>query len=113
MVATSFPFKLPTPISIFATLGLFSYSIYLTHWPAVYVSFLVIRGVFGKGALTPNAPEYLAQLAFMFVFSYGVGWAFFQLVERHFLNTRDAAVAADVPRHASVVSEAGVPKPAQ
>src|SRR5262249_20277933 len=36
--------------------GIISYSIYLTHWPAVWLSFMVLRVVFGRAALTPNIP---------------------------------------------------------
>jgi peptidoglycan/LPS O-acetylase OafA/YrhL len=66
--------------------GVISYSIYLTHWPSVWLSFMLLRVAFGTGALTPNKPEYFAQLVFLTGAGYGVGWAFFHLVERHFLN---------------------------
>ncbi len=80
--------------------GVISYSIYLTHWPSVWFAFIIIRGVFGKGALTPNMPEYFAQLAFLTFAGYGVGWAYFQLVERHFLNKPQPA-----PKLSGFVSE--------
>jgi peptidoglycan/LPS O-acetylase OafA/YrhL len=85
--------------------GVISYSIYLTHWPAVWLAFIVIRVAFGRAALTPNKPEYFAQLAFLTCVGYGSGWAYFRLVERHFLNKREDADPADTTIHASVVAE--------
>ena len=84
--------------------GVISYSIYLTHWPAVWGAFLILRVVFGRGAMTPNIPEYFAQLVFMTGFGYGAGWMFFQLVERHFLNVRADADVPDRPAHTSLAA---------
>jgi peptidoglycan/LPS O-acetylase OafA/YrhL len=74
--------------------GVISYSIYLTHWPAVWLAFIALRVVFGRGALTPNIPEYFAQLAFLVAAGYGGGWAYFQLIERRFLNRPKEAIDA-------------------
>jgi peptidoglycan/LPS O-acetylase OafA/YrhL len=70
--------------------GVISYSIYVTHWPAVWLSFTVLRVGFGRRAMTPNIPEYIAQLVFLMIGGYGTGWLYFQFVERHFLNERSA-----------------------
>ncbi|HUK36329.1 MAG TPA: hypothetical protein VLV86_20575, partial [Vicinamibacterales bacterium] len=83
--------------------GRISYSIYLTHWAAVWLAFIVLRVVFGRGALTPNMPEYFAQLAFLFAVGYGTGWAYFQLVERHFLNKTEDATSIPPTRDLRIV----------
>ena len=75
--------------------GIVSYSIYLTHWAAVWMAFIVLRVVFQRGAMTPNVPEYFGQLAWLTAVGYGSGWAYFYLVERHFLNKREGVDAAE------------------
>lgn len=78
-------FKLPAPISVFATLGLFSYSIYLTHeltimqsWRWSNYHWLQVANVFL--VIVP------ATLLF--------AWVFFWFCERPFMVRRHAAAGA-------------------
>ena len=74
--------------------GVISYSIYLTHWPSVWLAVALMHLVLGDRTLTPSKLGYAAQLAYILVVGYGTGWLYFQLVERRFLNTREAAAPA-------------------
>jgi peptidoglycan/LPS O-acetylase OafA/YrhL len=72
-----------------ARLGGMSYSLYLTHVPAL----LACEVVFWAAGITPTAWGSLLRYAVCVPACLGVAWAFFRLVERHFLTGRPAAVA--------------------
>jgi peptidoglycan/LPS O-acetylase OafA/YrhL len=76
---------IPTPISMFATLGLFSYSIYLTHELTIMESWRWVNPVLGQ---IPNV--FLLVLPATILFA----WTFFWFCERPFM-VRKAEVKAD------------------
>jgi peptidoglycan/LPS O-acetylase OafA/YrhL len=95
-------FKLPTPISVFATLGLFSYSIYLTHeltimqsWRWTNYHWLQVANVFL--VIVP------ATLLF--------AWMFFWFCERPFMSRRgtSASAASDSGTQVSKLAKEGLP----
>jgi peptidoglycan/LPS O-acetylase OafA/YrhL len=65
-----------------AHVGLFSYSLYLIHYPARYV----MKTLMGPFAATRNPLLYLAGAVAITIGGYIAGWLFFLLIERHFLN---------------------------
>jgi peptidoglycan/LPS O-acetylase OafA/YrhL len=76
---------IPTPISMFATLGVFSYSIYLTHELTIMESWRWVNPVLGH---IPNV--FLLVLPATILFA----WTFFWFCERPFM-VRKAEVKAD------------------
>jgi len=76
---------IPTPISIFATLGVFSYSIYLTHELTIMESWRWVNPALGQ---IPNV--FLLVVPATIVFA----WTFFWFCERPFM-LRKASVTAD------------------
>ena len=77
--------------------GIMCYSVYLTHQPVI----MGVRVVMGRLGLDGGGPTIAAGPALAAVtVSVAVGWCFFQLVERHFLNTpTNTNLKTDVPRN--------------
>jgi peptidoglycan/LPS O-acetylase OafA/YrhL len=73
-----------------ARLGVMSYSLYLTHAPAL----LACEAAFSAAGITPTIAGTLLRYAVCVPACLAVAWAFFRLVERHFLNTRPAGGGA-------------------
>jgi peptidoglycan/LPS O-acetylase OafA/YrhL len=70
-----------------ARLGVMSYSLYLTHAPVLHVCEVGFMAV----GITPTMLGTLLRYVVCVPLCLGVAWAFFRLVERHFLNQRPQA----------------------
>jgi peptidoglycan/LPS O-acetylase OafA/YrhL len=77
-----------------AGVGRMSYSLYLTHFPLI----VGVESLAGRLGLRQNATMTLVRYAFYVPTALLVSWAFFQLVERHFLtsNSPPKPLAADL-----------------
>jgi peptidoglycan/LPS O-acetylase OafA/YrhL len=73
-----------------ARVGVMSYSLYLTHVPALQVC----EAAFHAGRLPATILGTLLRYAVCLPACLGVAWAFFRLVERHFLNGRQPGEVA-------------------
>ena len=96
-------FKLPTPISIFATLGLFSYSIYLTHELTIMQSW---RWSNSNWLQVANVFIIIVPATILFA------WFFFWFGERPFMVRRRATAsmpAADSGNQISQLIKEGLP----
>jgi peptidoglycan/LPS O-acetylase OafA/YrhL len=80
-----------------ARLGVMSYSLYLTHAPVLHLCEAGFRAV----GITPTVLGALLRYAVCVPVCLGVAWAFFHLVERHFLNHRPQSEAAPPLRQAA------------
>jgi peptidoglycan/LPS O-acetylase OafA/YrhL len=80
-----------------ARVGVMSYSLYLTHLPVVHA----LEAGFRALGVEPDILGGLLRYAVCVPVCLGVGWAFFHLVERHFLNRPNQAEAAPALRRAA------------
>jgi peptidoglycan/LPS O-acetylase OafA/YrhL len=80
-----------------AAVGVMSYSLYLTHSPVLRLCDVG----FGAAGANLSIAWVLARYAVCVPVCLGVAWAFFRLVERHFLNRRPQAEAAPPLRQAA------------
>ena len=81
--------------------GIFSYSLYLVHQPARHV----LKYGFRWMAQTQTAPYYLLVVAVLAVGGYWAGRIYFELVEKHFLNSSRASRAVSLPLEAAASAD--------
>jgi peptidoglycan/LPS O-acetylase OafA/YrhL len=80
-----------------AALGVMSYSLYLTHSPVLHLCDVGFRAAGAKVSIVWVLARYVVCVPACLA----VAWAFFRLVERHFLNQRPPAEAAPPLRQAA------------
>src|SRR5262249_44269495 len=91
--------RLPSLISIFATLGLFSYSLYLTHELTIMESW-----IWTSPRLVQAANVLIVTVPAAIIFA----WVFFWFCEKPFMSRR-GAVAADSSSQVSKLAKEGLP----
>ncbi|HEY2963315.1 MAG TPA: acyltransferase [Pyrinomonadaceae bacterium] len=89
-------FRLPTLISVFATLGLFSYSIYLTHELTIMQSWR-----WSNAAWLQLANVFIVIIPATLLFA----WVFFWFCERPFMVRRGATASASAAGSTTLVSQ--------
>ncbi len=65
------------------TIGKFSFSLYLTHFPITVLT----ASLLAAAGVTRDSQVLLITIPVCLLLSFPVGWLFYQKVERHFLNT--------------------------